>query len=99
MDDKEWHADPGLKRVIYSIIGGLFLQTITMLGTGLWWASGIEQRMKTNETVIAQQGTQLDQVALRGERIARLEVMIDKLEKIAWELHEKLEKKLERNGR
>lgn len=96
--DEGWHLDPrAVRKVIMWIVGALFSQTVALLGTGLWWASGIEARQDANYNRIAEHSAQIAQLGTSGERLARLEAMITRMEKVVDRLDDKVERQ-QKNG-
>jgi len=79
---KEWHLDPeSVRKVIVTIIAGLLLQTTSVIGSALWWASGMEKRAENHEAKLKEHDEKFTSQGTAGERIARLEELTRRLER------------------
>ena len=82
----QWHLD---KRVILSILGGFLVQTATLVGTGLWWASHIETKQDEHSRILIAHDAALRTMSASQERIVRLETIAERLERVTARLEDR----------
>jgi predicted nuclease with TOPRIM domain len=79
---KSWHMDQEqVRKVIVSIIVTVFLQTISLIGTGLWAFSKMQAVQNEHERRLAEHERMFSMNSATGERIAKLEVIAERLER------------------
>lgn len=83
----QWHLD---KRVILSILGGFLVQTATLVGTGLWWASHIETKQDEHSRTLMAHDAALRVMSTSQERIVRLETIAERLERVTARLEDRV---------
>lgn len=83
----QWHLD---KRLILSILGGFFIQTVTLVGTGLWWASHIETKQDEHSRTLIAHDAAIRAMSASQERIVRLETIAERLERVTARLEDRV---------
>lgn len=88
----EWHLDPSqIKKVTYTVIGTLLMHAAVTVGGGLWAFFTVNGRFEEFQKQLAEQAAVIKLLVAGTERVVRLEVVTDRLEKAVDKIDNKID--------